>query len=146
MDFNAASFEDCAFEGKLTDVWFRGGFRYPVEEHRYGPAKKNRMEHVSFAKAQLEDLTFSDSCDLSTIILPETGGYRRYDRWLERLLALQTKARNWSCPDDEEAAFFVKVYINHARNQDWMILSVKELRMHYCPNAADRVIETLDRS
>ncbi|KKL03849.1 hypothetical protein LCGC14_2622030, partial [marine sediment metagenome] len=143
MDFNAASFEDCKFEGEIRDVWFRGGYPYSYGDRQFGRAKKNRMTNVSFAKAELIDLTISDDCDLSTVILPDGNRYRKYDRWLERLLAVQAALYLWSEGEAQEIEFYLRLHLPHAQNQDWMIVDCDEVRSD-CPTAADRLLELLN--
>jgi hypothetical protein len=102
------------------------------------------MTRVSFAAANFQGLTFSDDCDLSTVTIPESDNFRKYDRWLERLLDLKAQAEYWPEPDKQGAELFVKIYIPHAQNQNWMILNCEDIRKHICWDAADRVIAALD--
>jgi fluoroquinolone resistance protein len=69
VDFNASSFVNCMFEGKLEDVWFRGGFPLPVNVTDFGEPRPNRMQGVSFANASLWGITFSNGCDLSSVVV-----------------------------------------------------------------------------
>lgn len=147
VDFEASSFEDCVFEGKLSDVWFRGGYPYPSYERKFGTPKMNRMLNVSFARAELDFCTFSHGCDLSTVILPERGEYRRYDKWAKRLSRLAMDAADWPDPARTEGQLFLKVEAPHAQTQqDWMILNIAQVRAELAPHAVERIIQSLDRS
>jgi uncharacterized protein YjbI with pentapeptide repeats len=144
MDFQASVFEDCVFEGLLEDVWFRGAYEYPEDERKYGTPKKNRMTNVSFAKARLDLCDFTNDCDHSTVTMPESGEYRRYDRWSKRLVRLQVQAERWDEPARSEGQLFVKVQMPHARTQEWMILGLAELQAHIAPYAAREIVRSLD--
>ncbi len=145
VDFEASAFEDCIFEGKLADVWFRGGYPYEGYERKFGTPKTNQMKNVSFAGAELELVAFSNDCDLTTVVLPEQGEYRKYDRWARRLLRLKDEANGWEEPDRKEGQFFVQVTMPHAQTQEWMIVNVDDVRKHIAPHATERIIESLDK-
>lgn len=141
VDFNAASFEDCTFEGLLEDVWFRGTFPSVSLVEHFGPPKINKMENVSFEKADLIDLTISDGCDLSTVKLRTNGRYFKYDNWLKRLQYLKKELENW---EDEylriQADRYVKVGLVHAQKQDWKILNLDDLERSYGGSEVARMI------
>jgi hypothetical protein len=103
------------------------------------------MRKVSFADAELDSITFSNGCDLSSITLPRNGDYRRYNLWQTRLLAARVEIAGWPEPDRTEGLFFVDVQLNHAKTQDWMIVGAEELRRDYAPHACDRILALLDR-
>lgn len=127
LEFNASSLENCSFTGKLKNAWFRGGFPLKSDEKKFGkPRKKNRMKNVSFAKAQLLSTTFSDDCDLSTIVLPEEGDYRLYDRWTKRLekLEKQLEKKNLSDKDRAESRAFMSGASR--KNQNWYLCNVDQ--------------------
>lgn len=145
VDFGASAFEDCAFEGKLADVWFRGGHPYPEYERKFGTPKKNHMKGVSFGKAELEFVDFSHDCDLSTVALPEQGEYRKYDHWPKRLLRLKCDADTWDSDSRKEGLFFVQVMLPHAQTQEWMIINLADVRKNIAPHATERIIESLDK-
>lgn len=78
-DFGGAHFKNVKFTGKVEDVWFRG----KKPEHyksscRWMPDIEERWDQVlpmetDFSEATLRNLTISDSCDLSEVILPSDG-------------------------------------------------------------------------
>lgn len=145
VDFNGSSFEECRFEGIVEDVWFRGTFASESDFKEFGQPKGNKMLNVSFEKAQMVDLTISDGCDLSTIKLPRSGKYFRFDRWLSRLQCLERKLPDW---DDEykkhEASIFIRVALVHAQKQDWKVLNLDDLARTYGgPDVAAHLVETL---
>lgn len=85
VDFQASNFENCEFIGNLDNVWFRGGFPTESLKKEFGNAKQNKMLNVSFEDAILHDVTFSDNCDLSTVLFPKQGKYLFFDNWDEQL-------------------------------------------------------------
>lgn len=78
-DFGGAHFKNVKFTGKVEDVWFRG----KMPEHyksscRWMPDIEERWDQVlpmeaDFSEATLSNLTISDFCDLSGVILPSDG-------------------------------------------------------------------------
>lgn len=145
-DFNASSFVRCSFVGSLEDVWFRGGFALPSDAEEFGQPRKNAMNQVSFEKAELHHLTFSDDCDLSTVIAPSTGEYRLYPSWKTRLEGVLEASREWSPRDRQEAGVFVNSYMLHAQNQEWQLLNPDDIRSEYGRELGDRIIRALDGS
>ena len=143
LDFNACSFEYCLFEGKLVDVWFRGGYGYSYGDKEFGIAKRNQMLNVSFEKAVLEDLTFSNECDLSTIKLPQSGSYLLFDNWMKRLTYLQSYPSILKGEDEKETEIFINSCLVHAPTQHWYLLNEMELKNEFGSIAADWIIEGL---
>ena len=132
IEFNASSFENCKFDGVLDNVWFMGTFPLKSLAEQFGQSKPNKMENVSFENADLIDLTISDGCDLSTVKLKNNGRYFKFDRWLDRLRALEKAIATWEDGNSKkEADRFVKVSLIHAQNQDWEILNLDDLEKHY---------------
>jgi len=147
LDFNASSFEECEFEGPVTDVWFRGGFAsYTNEERKFGTPRKNRMLNVSFANAVLRHLTLSDDCDLSTVIMPTTGEYRKYDHFRERIIRLETQAETWPDLCRSGGLRFAKTFRDLAENQSWMIFNLSDILDYSGKDAAAQVLESMDRA
>lgn len=146
VDFNASSFENCSFKGKLEDVWFRGGYAYPSGNEDFGKAKKNEMKNVSFAEATLIGATFSNLCDLSTIILPKTGNYLIFNDWMARLDRLEKVIKQWPMSERMEAEIFTRSYLIHANAQNWMILNIDELQEDFGVNVGSNIIIELNKS
>lgn len=146
VDFNASSFVRCSFVGVLEDVWFRGGFPLPSDSEEFGQPRPNAMKQVSFEKADLHDITFSDQCDLSAIVVPSTGEYRLYQSWKTRLERLGEVSREWSPKDRQEADVFVNSSMPHAQNQDWELLNCEDVRNEHGRDLGDRIIRALDGS
>lgn len=144
VDFNASSFVRCSFVGVLEDVWFRGGFALPSDSQEFGQARKNAMKHVSFEKAELHDITYSDHCDLSTVVVPSRGDYRLYSNWKNRLLRLKEATREWSTGDKQEAKVFLNSSFPHAQNQEWELLNCEDMRAEYGQGIGNRILRVLE--
>lgn len=78
-DFGGARFKNVKFVGKVDNVWFRGKVpdRYK-EDCRWRPEIDERWDQVfpmevDFSEATLSDLTISNLCDLSEVVLPSDG-------------------------------------------------------------------------
>jgi fluoroquinolone resistance protein len=145
VDFNASSFEDCSFVGKLEDVWFRGGYAYVSDDENFGKAKKNQMRNVSFSDAILEGVNFSNGCDLSTIHLPITSNYILFNNWKIRLEHLKEVIKKWSISHRKEAEIFSSSYLVHAKTQDWFIVNIEELQRDFGVDVANIIIIELNR-
>ena len=144
IDFNASYFEDCNFEGALADIWFRGGFPSVSDIEYFGTPKKNKMKNVSFENAELNDLTFSDDCDLSTVKIRNTNCYK-YDNWDERLQFLKSKINNWDNQNEKkEAERFVWVYSVHSKNQKWYIINVDDIIRMFGKQVAVKIVGILN--
>lgn len=144
VDFKASSFVDCAFVGKLDDVWFRGGFPLESLITEFGQPRRNRMMNVSFQDAILHDITFSDCCDLSTIVVPREGNYRHYSSWKKRLEKLVHTIPLWPENERSEATIFFSSYIRHADHQDWYLLNVEDIEQEFSKVLAAKIIDVLD--
>jgi fluoroquinolone resistance protein len=131
VDFNASSFERCEFSGEVRSVWFRGGFALPSQSERFGTPRPNRMLNVSFAHATLVDVTFSNHCDLSSVVPPSDSDHRLFRDWKSCLLKLQSTVQSW--PNDERMAgeLFCKTHLTHAQAQESYILSFIDLMEVY---------------
>ena len=77
-------------------MWFRGGFPTESLKKEFGNAKQNKMLNVSFEDAILHDVTFSDNCDLSTVLFPKQGKYLFFDNWDEQLDMITTVPLKWT--------------------------------------------------
>lgn len=144
IDFNASSFEECIFEGILDDVWFRGGFPLQSDNQYFGFPKKNIMKKVSFEKAELKNLTFSDDCDLSSVCLGDNPEVFKYSNWYRRLQLLAKEIISWDSECGKQGEIFVKTHLVHAKNQDWYILNLKELEQIYGLETASKIIDGLN--
>ncbi|UUC44159.1 pentapeptide repeat-containing protein [Flavobacterium cerinum] len=131
IDFSGSSFEDCVFEGKIEDVWFRGGFPLQSDDSYFGKPRPNKMKNVSFEHAELIDLAISDNCDLSTIKMPLEGNYLLLDDWRERLSKLEKNGKELLQNDRKEFELFITVRKVHAAKQDWMILNRDDLEREH---------------
>ncbi len=78
-DFGGAHFRNVKFVGKVDNVWFRGKMPDRYKENcRWRPEIDERWDQVlpmevDFSEATLSDLTISDWCDLSEVVLPSDG-------------------------------------------------------------------------
>lgn len=144
IDFNASSFENCSFVGKLENVWFRGGYGYPNDEKEFGKAKKNQMENVSFVEATLEGVNFSNECDLSTVKLPQTGSYLIFNDWAKRLEHLKAIITGWPPSQKKEAEIFVNSYLVHAKTQNWFLINIEEIQQDFGIDVASNIIIALN--
>jgi uncharacterized protein YjbI with pentapeptide repeats len=144
VDFYASSFENCSFIGKLADVWFRGEYPLLSDTKTFGKAKKNQMKNVSFEKAILEGVNFSNNCDLSTIKKPITGNYKIFSRWLERLKRLKNKIIEFPEEQRREVEIFAKSYLIHAKTQDWFLLNIEEEQKDFGKNIVNKIITILN--
>lgn len=138
VDFQASSFEHCEFIGKLENVWFRGGFPTDSLKKEFGCAQQNKMLNVSFENAILHDITFSDNCDLSTIILPKYGRYLFFDNWNEQLNMILKKGKtNQLARTSNDIISFVAIYKIHSTNQKYYILNIEDLLREYSEKAVE---------
>ena len=130
-DFNASSFEKSCFIGELYDVWFRGGFASPDDVAKHGRPRANQMVGVSFEKALLSDLTFSDGCELASVKIPLDGRYLLVERWRDKLETLRERLSDLEDAEAKLISLFVSTYSIHARTQDWMILNRDDIEDTY---------------
>lgn len=140
VDFFGSSFADCTFSGKVTDAWFRGGFPLPGNIWCFGEPRPNRMRNVTFRDATVRGLTFSDGCDLSTVVPPAEGDYRLYSNWGARVQYLREQAEAWPEPDRGEALIFAAAW--DGKGQSWYLLSVDEIIEEQAAGA--RIVAALD--
>lgn len=135
VDFMASCFENCVFSGKLDNVWFRGNFPTKSLQKEFGYAKPNKMLNVSFEKATMHDITFSDNCDLSTIVLPTHGHYLFFDNWDEQLNAILAEGNAIpTTTTSNDVASFIEIYKVHSANQRYYLLNVEDLLNEYSEN------------
>lgn len=144
IDYNASSFESCNFEGILDNIWFRGGFPLPSDTEMYGKATPNMMKDVSFLKADLIEIIYSNNCDLSTIVIPDKGIYYKYDNWSKRLDYLLSNISKFEQNMKTEIEIFVNSYLIHAKNQEWYIINRNDLENEYGSSIAEQIIEILN--
>lgn len=142
VDFQASSFEDCTFVGTLSSAWFRGNFPTDSLKKEFGRAKQNTMHNVSFEGATLHDVTFSDDCDLSTVLLPKQGRYLFFDNWDEQLNTIKRNgATNQSSTTNEDIASFVEIHKVHSGSQKYYILNIADLLTEYSEKAVAIITE-----
>lgn len=145
LDFDAASFDECAFIGRLDGVVFRNGYLSDSDYSRFGAPRPNRMRHVDFSGAELSLVGFGGGVDLSTVRLPADSSCVLLDRWHQRLTCLRN-ALDGRAPDNDEAMrYFLGMYDpqppppwykrllpegprKNAAEQNWYILNEAETR------------------
>lgn len=142
VDFGASSFIDVEFVGKLENVWFRG--RDPFTEFSKGPAaqqRTNEMKGVSFAQAELWDVTFSDNCRLSGTVIPTDEEHYLLDHWQERLEFTLRTMEAWH---NTQASNYIAAFMPHAENQSEYIVNrkafIKELGEEVGKGAFDTML------
>lgn len=142
VDLQASNFENCEFIGNLDNVWFRGGFPTESLKKEFGFAKQNKMLNVSFEDAILHDVTFSDDCDLSTVLFPKQGMYLFFDNWYEQLnMIMNEGTANQSMTIKNDIVSFVEIYKVHSANQKYYILNVVDLLKEY----NDKTVEIITK-
>ncbi|MRG44328.1 hypothetical protein GFS24_04345 [Chitinophaga sp. SYP-B3965] len=144
LDFNASSFEDCVFEGELSDIWFRGTFPLKSNCEYFGWPKMNEMKNVSFEKAELIYTTFSNNCDLSSVIINNNGKYHKYNNWKKRLEYMVLDIGELDAKERAGIENFSIVYSLHAETQDWYIINIEDLEGEYGISIALRIINLLN--
>lgn len=110
LQFEAASFEACAFIGPVVGVVFRNGYTFAGDYRRFGTPRPNRMHNVDFSRAELSFVGFDGGVDLSTVRLPMDGSCVRFDRWQQRLACLRHAAQSATSGDNEGRKLFLRVY------------------------------------
>lgn len=145
-DLNGSSFERCRFVGILREVWFRGGFAHPNDLSRYGQPRANQMTEVSFESACLRDVTFSNGCDLASVMLPSDGHHKLIAQWPEKLGNLRNVAQSWPAVASKAASAFAATNMVHARTQDWFILNSDDLTDEFGSEVADLIWQSLASS
>lgn len=146
-DFNASSFVSCKFIGKLHGVCFSNGYFMGKELNKeFGVPRVNRMQNVSFAEAELKEVSFRYNCNLSTIIMPKSGEYRLYDKFRKRMELLQSKINEFEGEDRKQVEIFTKVYLIDAVDleQEEYIFNCDELRQYYGNSLGERILHILD--
>jgi fluoroquinolone resistance protein len=128
----------------LKNVWFRGGFPLQSDIIHFGSPKKNEMREVSFENAELEDVTFSDNCDLSTVTIKSSNHYYKYNRWKSKLEFLKLESLNWDNFEKKEIDIFLKTYLVHAEHQDWYIINRNDLERDYGKDVSLKIIDSLN--
>lgn len=144
IDFYASSFDECVFLGRMEDVWFRGCYPSPRDENEFGAARKNMMRKVSFADAELIGVNFTGGCDLSSIILPAYGEYRRYENWRDRLAKLAEVSSKWPVNEQKEAQIFIRSYLESAEQQSSMLINVSEISNEFGVALSSKIFDGLE--
>lgn len=127
VDFNAASFNVCEFRGELRDVWFRGGFPVASDSEKYGISRPNLMTEVKFVRARLFDVSFSDRCELSSVVLPDDGRHALFNNWRQRLESLRRSILTLPRLSQNDVELFCRTHLVHALKQDWYLLGLDDL-------------------
>lgn len=131
VDFDASSFESCQFIGRVEDVWFRDGYGYKADEQRFGIPRKNRMNKVSFAEAELISPTFCGQCELTTIILPKTGHYVMIRNLLKAISYVENRTQDWIQLEKSEADIFIQAYTSQVTIQTEYIFNLNDLEKEH---------------
>lgn len=143
VDFWAASFMECEFRGDLRGVWFHGEYRVPSYIEQFANARPNRMERVSFERAKLFDVTFSDRCDLSSVIPPNDGRHALLDKWPERIGSVHALSQGWPEPCKKEGELFFNAFKTHAQKQDWYLIGLDDLINRHGTTSGTKIWEAL---
>jgi fluoroquinolone resistance protein len=141
IDFHGSSFERCRFAGRLNEVWFRGGLRHESDAETFGPARPNRMLNVDFSEAILQFCTFSNQCDLSTVVPPRDPAHIVLDRWPERVERLRHDVAKWSPADQVVGERAYQVL--YSGQQPWMLINKHDFESYWGDHVADLVWQSL---
>ena len=96
------------------------------------------MLNVSFENAILHDVTFSDNCDLSTVLFPKQPLYLFYDNWDEQLDKIMKEGTtNQPMTIKNDIVSFVDIHKVHSDNQKYYILNVVDLLIEYVDKAVE---------
>jgi len=131
IDFKAASFENCQFSGEVRGVWFRGKYQLSPVIEQFPASRPNTMHSVSFKKAILIDVTFSDYCNLSSVIPPDDGRHFLFNDWPKSIDNVYRQSVSWPDPFRKQAENFYKSYQSQAQTQQWYILGEEALFNRY---------------
>lgn len=100
------------------------------------------MLNVSFEDAILHDVTFSDNCDLSTVLFPKQGMYLFFDNWNEQLDMIMNEGKiNQSMTIKNDIVSFVEIHKVHSANQKYYILNVVDLLKEYNDKTVEIIIK-----
>ncbi|NJO92569.1 MAG: hypothetical protein HC831_29080 [Chloroflexia bacterium] len=144
VDFYVTSFKNCFFRGLLEDTWFRGEYPYPSDIKEFGKATRNEMKNVSFEEAELIGVNFSNNCDLSTILLPNSGNYKLFDNWKQKLDNLKKDIEKWPEHLKKEANIMVDSFLIHANKQNCFILNIDEIENSFGTEISVRALNILN--
>lgn len=149
IDFRASSFNRCEFRGEVRGVWFRGLYDISTFEQFANP-RPNRMTSLSFKKAKLFDVTFSDGCDLSSVIPPDDGRHALFDRWPERIKFVFEQSRAWPEPCKTAGERFFRSHEaqpnrdgTFPKTQEWYLIGLDDLVNQFGKEAGARIWEAL---
>jgi hypothetical protein len=119
VDFEASSFSECKFAGRIEGGWFRNGYQHPALNNEFGTPAPNPMKRVDFRDAVLWGVSFSGNLDLSSVILPADHIF--VDGWPERVRRV---AELWHQSPELRPAIdrFLKVFGPGAASQHQYII------------------------
>lgn len=128
VDFNASHFTNVKFIGKLDDVWFRGenwrdNERKKLQEMGWG---LNPMI-IDFSEAELHNLTISNRCDLSRVIMPNDEKHFLIKNFIKTIKYLKIKV---STVKDQNRRKFIELFIKmyeRGYEQDFLILNIDDM-------------------
>ncbi len=129
VDFGSSHFINVKFTGKLDDVWFRGIDIYKFNNEEERDAHGLNPMLVDLSEAVLWDVTVSDHCDLSKVILPNDGHHFLITNWWRVLESLEEIIdREFTNVNERIVAHrFVRVSKVHAETQDMKILNATNI-------------------
>lgn len=133
VNFNASSFVDCVFQGKLEKVCFKSGFAESNQVLALGEPRKNKMTGVDFSKADLCNVSFSHDCDLSSIAMPTDNSHLLYDNWKERLERATKLINAWPENDRSRGLLFIESHSVQDDRQYWRVLNKNQIVKKFAP-------------
>ncbi len=132
VDFSASHLINCRFKGKLRKVWFRGYYATPDDERAFGKTETNPMANVDFSESVLWEVMFRNSCDLSTVIIPQDGEHFLFHHW-PRLLsrAMEEVEEHWKGAFKDEALLWLRVHARGVEDQEMYIVNRRDVEHPY---------------
>ena len=119
VDFEASSFSECKFVGRIEGGWFRNGYQHASLNNEFGTPATNPMKRVDFREAILWGVAFSGNVELSSLSLP--AEHFLVDEWPERVKRVAELGRNY--PELRSASDrFLKVFGPGATRQHQYIV------------------------
>jgi len=145
VDFRGSRFENCVFEGRLPDVWFRE--RFP-DSNPFVAVLRNRMKNVDFSRAELVFVSFL-GVDLTSCKLPAEGHMVIPRPRLVFRRALELVEREWQGSAREKAASYLNKMLQYQLKQDVPLNVIRPRDLVESPlgrEVAERILHVLDRS
>ena len=148
IDFNASSFINSKFKGRLDSVWFRRYYRSKSNKNRFGKTVPNEMYKVEFSEVELWNTMFTGGLDLSQVILPTDDSHILFHHFNSSLLktSKMIDTLRWSSHEKESAQIFINAYLVHARKQPMWIINKEEILKILGDKVGTNLIELLIRN